>query len=168
MSDTTSQQWLWSAPLPDAISGVIHELRMPVVTMRNALDLTHQFTSCRAYQSHYPILRTHTDCLSAHIDQLFDLRAQFERPAQQGDNIPPYAAAITFVQAIISSLRNDLHGLQPDMQTAHANCYADLETKMQPLFMLAQTNAKGFLEAIQLLLVDGLLQRLRNEERGMQ
>jgi hypothetical protein len=50
MSDTTSQQWLWTDPLPEATSGVIHELRMPVVSMRNAIDLIQQLTSCQAYQ----------------------------------------------------------------------------------------------------------------------
>jgi hypothetical protein len=164
MSDTTSQQWLWTDPLPEATSGVIHELRMPVVSMRNAIDLIQQLTSCQAYQRHRPILRTHVERISTHIDQLFDLRARFEQIEQQGDIIQHHAEAIIFVQAIISNLRTDLEGLQQDMPAAHDDCYNDLEAQLQPIFTMVETNSHACLEAIQSLLHGGLLQRLSNEQ----
>lgn len=164
MNETTSQQWLWATPLPDAISGVIQELRMPVVTMRSAIDLIEKITSCQVYQRHQPILCTHVDRIRAHIDQLFDLWARFERINQQGDIIQHQAGTIIFVQAIISDLCNDLEDLQQGMPAAHADCYTNLEAQLQPIFMMIETSIPACLEAIQSLLHDGLLQRLRNEQ----
>ena len=163
MSDTTAQQWLWTAPLPEAISGVIHELRMPVVSMRSAADLIQQFTSYQAYQQHHPVLRAQIDCLRQHIDQLFELRAWFQQTALQVDISRSHIEPSRFIQAIISDLYNDLEGLQQDIQAADTDCYTLLETHLQPIFTMIQTNRLACLEAIQSLLQDGLLPRLRNE-----
>jgi nitrogen-specific signal transduction histidine kinase len=163
MSDTTSQQWLWTASLPNAISGVIHELRMPVVTMRSAIDIIAKLTSSQAYQRHQPILRSHVDRIYAHIDRLFELRSQFEPQEQQGEIKQPHADAIIFVQATMSDLRNELEDFQQARQAAYVDCYTDLEAQMQPIFTIVQTSSQACAEAIQSLLDDGLLQRLRNE-----
>jgi hypothetical protein len=163
MSDTTSQQWLWTAPLPEAISGVIHELRMPVVSMRSAVDLIQQFTSCQTYQHHHPVLRAQIDRLRQHIDQFFELRAWFQQTASQADSSRSQIEPSRFIQAIISDLYNDLECLQQDIQAADTDCYTLLEDRLQPIFTLIQTNRLACLEAIQSLLQDGLLLRLRNE-----
>jgi nitrogen-specific signal transduction histidine kinase len=127
MNHTTSQQWLWTAPLPEAISGVIHELRMPVASMRGAVDLLHQYTSCQTYQHHYPLLHTQIDRLRKHIDQLFELRAWFQQIGQQDDITQHQIEPSKFVVAISSDLYNDLVGLQRYIQTADTDCYALLE-----------------------------------------
>ncbi len=162
MSDTT-QHWLRTAPLPEVISGVIHELRMPVVSMRSAVDLIQQFTSCQAYHQHHPVLRTQIDCLRQHIDQLFELRAWFQQTAPQADISQSQIEPSRFIQATISNLYNDLEGFQEDIQAADIDCYALLEARLQPIFTMIQTNRLTCLEAIQSLLQDGLLPRLRNE-----
>ena len=164
MRDTTAQHWLWTAPLPEAISGVIHELRMPVVSMRSAVDLIQQFTSCQAYQHHHPVLRAQIDRLRQHIDQFFELRAWFQQTASQADISRSQIEPSRFIQAIISDLYNDLECLQQDIQAADTDCYTLLEARLQPIFTLIQTNRLACLEAIQSLLQDGLLPRLRNEQ----
>jgi hypothetical protein len=163
MSDTTSQQWLWTAPLPEAISGIIHELRMPVVSMRSAVDLIQQFTPCQAYQHHHPMLRAQIDRLRQDIDQLFELRAWFQQTAPQADTFRSQIEPGRFIQAIISDLYNDLECLQQDIQAADTDCYTLLEARLQPIFTMIQTNRLACLEAIQSLLQDGLLPRLQNE-----
>jgi hypothetical protein len=163
MSDTTSQQWLWTAPLTEAISGIIHELRMPIMSMRSAVDLIQQFTSCPAYQHHHPILRAQIDRLRQHVDQLFELRAWFQQTAPQADSARSQIEPSRFIQAIINDLYNGLEGLQQDIQAADTDCYTLLEARLQPIFTMIQTNTLACLEAIQSLLQDGLLARLGNE-----
>jgi hypothetical protein len=164
MNDAASQHWLWTDPLSEAISGVIHELRMPVVSMRGAVDLIQQFTSCQTYQHHHPLLHAQIDRLSKHIDQLFELRAWFLHGRQQDNTIQHEITPSQFVQAISSDLYSDLDGLQRYLQAADTDCYALLETRLQPIFTMIETNRLACLEAIQSLLQNGLLLRLANEQ----
>ncbi|MFL5803830.1 MAG: hypothetical protein ACJ8CR_19070 [Roseiflexaceae bacterium] len=167
MIDNSLPTLLATLPLPEAISAVHHELRMPVISMRAALQIIERFCQPAAVAGPLQPLIAQVGRIYDCVDRLFDLRhlvASRHGAASPAHHHQPSLQPIALLQEIIGQLREEtlaLHQLAQGMQETRG---ISLTADAQKLFTIFQTNSDVWSVAIDDILADALARRLQDAE----
>jgi hypothetical protein len=165
MLDDSLPSLLATLPLPEAISAVHHELRMPVVSMRAALQIIERFSQPAALVGCLQPLITQVDRIYNQVDRLFDLRdLVVSRHSTASAAHHPSRQPIALVQEIIGQLREETLVLRQLAQEMQGTCGISSTADSQKLFTIFQTNSDAWSVAIDDILAAALVGRLQNAE----